>query len=1290
MCAGEPEAMMTSGFMLDMSEKLLLEKPELPTSDQIGTFSLPIASESGQFDFGDEIYLFGDEDDALIAGTKDAAMVSSQRLSSILLPTFPYPQLSQNRLERVMQECDYFKTKPCESMRSQCESPKYYRPRRPEEFNKRETHCITGEHNPSIIKVDDHSCSYVLYWSRMGDAVVLFHAHIVCETKECDEGDTIRYRIERVTCTSENSDYEGSSCLKTWFYDDDDDDGTEMFSQRRITHVLEGGIPTDSSKCSKCCNTPRTLYVMEGSAGKERIAKVSSFWYDDKTNDVRENMGQNEQRAHESGIRQYIKQTCMTMKCGSRSGKAYVGTFRKDYGENNVRVFTFKEPTQAHRCGDIQVIHLCVPETGQHEFSIVYNKVEPEGPLHVALLRGVMHDGYTHKMPFFTIKSFEPVPCSTKNEVRAVKEIITRPTSDDHSEKWTRIYINSDNAEECLRKISDVAMDILFASDEYSAFIRQNKKDGSYAGEIQQFLKIQNSTILQGYMSVPDFPPGVTNTESFCIAPPLCEYIENSVDGTKSRYVEQKAKVYMKRDAESADFNSKYETWISEKLKETKTDDDAEGGASGPFWYAEIDKRGNIFWFKRSKHGRALLRRRYNTAGLCVEYFVGSKKDALGERVIWLHELLPCGVTRITHFGNVVWPCKGTKQKVVRSFGMTIPVYNAGAALYKFDASMTWTADEQSIGCPLHQHLQPIPPRKSSSKPTDHHKSFHIMELWEVFSFPRQQRTEVAFTCDLFEGLISFSDKDDAEPLSWHICYKRLCKISNRRAGVQIHGHFKYCSRIDDFVVIPESVSAPKSVAGEYSKDEYARMCSQALGYATGNVHPVMSLLKSLYLFLSKTYAKTEATKYHEHENDEDQFSIRSSENEGFTCKSEHRDQRNKQSKKEKRRAKKREKIETMINETDNVSPEKEREMLKKEQVIMYAKRLAATAEGMRRIRNYCYVNKQKTLHRSLLLLRNKKLVVCRKRVSFTRLVEWCALSASSTKHTRAAQLAWCHTVMLNALSNMTRYAKHRTESSSKRMVTHSLIVMVKRQLHVMWKRMFLLKFRRWHTLSRSDKKNLATAQRSWCNTVMHHALSSMALYAKRRMRYCLKRMRAHIMDSSHVINELSSKLRIEEERTETMLWKTNELENELQVLQEDHSNALSKIQQLRGHNLTTLSTSCIRDLVCINETATASLKKELLNREMEEMRSQLQKEMQVKMEAALASSSSSPCRSPSSMSPVPQVKECVVCGEENVEKWVLLMPCKHICVCEVCVKKSLKNCPLCRADIDTHDVVFL
>ena len=55
----------------------------------------------------------------------------------------------------------------------------------------------------------------------------------------------------------------------------------------------------------------------------------------------------------------------------------------------------------------------------------------------------------------------------------------------------------------------------------------------------------------------------------------------------------------------------------------------------------------------------------------------------------------------------------------------------------------------------------------------------------------------------------------------------------------------------------------------------------------------------------------------------------------------------------------------------------------------------------------------------------------------------------------------------------------------------------------------------------------------------------------------------------------------------------------------------------------------------------------------------------------------------------------CVVCRDNN--KSVLVLPCKHICLCVDCARKVVEHpnpvrrvCPLCRADIETVMNVFL
>ena len=50
--------------------------------------------------------------------------------------------------------------------------------------------------------------------------------------------------------------------------------------------------------------------------------------------------------------------------------------------------------------------------------------------------------------------------------------------------------------------------------------------------------------------------------------------------------------------------------------------------------------------------------------------------------------------------------------------------------------------------------------------------------------------------------------------------------------------------------------------------------------------------------------------------------------------------------------------------------------------------------------------------------------------------------------------------------------------------------------------------------------------------------------------------------------------------------------------------------------------------------------------------------------------------------------KLCVICQVQ--EKTVLLLPCRHLCLCEKCsLRKELKDCPLCRLAIEDKIRVF-
>mmetsp|Transcript_10523 Transcript_10523/g.13340 ORF Transcript_10523/g.13340 Transcript_10523/m.13340 type:complete len:86 (-) Transcript_10523:38-295(-) len=49
----------------------------------------------------------------------------------------------------------------------------------------------------------------------------------------------------------------------------------------------------------------------------------------------------------------------------------------------------------------------------------------------------------------------------------------------------------------------------------------------------------------------------------------------------------------------------------------------------------------------------------------------------------------------------------------------------------------------------------------------------------------------------------------------------------------------------------------------------------------------------------------------------------------------------------------------------------------------------------------------------------------------------------------------------------------------------------------------------------------------------------------------------------------------------------------------------------------------------------------------------------------------------------------CIVC--EECEKNTLLLPCRHLCLCEKCAKlENMLHCPLCRCEIKEKIKVFL
>ena len=51
------------------------------------------------------------------------------------------------------------------------------------------------------------------------------------------------------------------------------------------------------------------------------------------------------------------------------------------------------------------------------------------------------------------------------------------------------------------------------------------------------------------------------------------------------------------------------------------------------------------------------------------------------------------------------------------------------------------------------------------------------------------------------------------------------------------------------------------------------------------------------------------------------------------------------------------------------------------------------------------------------------------------------------------------------------------------------------------------------------------------------------------------------------------------------------------------------------------------------------------------------------------------------------EVDTCCICLDGK--KSVVLLPCRHLCLCEKCNSPSLKKCPICRSTIESRMVVF-
>lgn len=1278
--------MMTTEFMLDFSERSISSLPGFLDCGKMKTFNL----------CNKVLEIHSDE--------KERPLLSSWTGEMITLAVYPCPEGTELMTQEIMYEIAHTTRRA---------SGTYLRPpdRRHEDLHRRvamDLNTTIVSENLSLVTDTDTSWSLLLSWGKFSPQShwgsyksgcrVEFYAHVVryrCE-REC--GQRPLYRVDRVTCVLCG---DPNVVIKTWFYDDDEEEESENeeFSvcqrPRRVTHILEGG----RSVC-ECLHIDMdcTMYIMDGPSGKEKIQKIVDFHDTDVF--TMEHAEFDEHRPVKS---------CTTTGIHRVTGEVFVAEHRREFqGINNISVFTFTEPCGSQTIGDIKTLSFQVPQLGSNEYLILYKTDKGSTSPRVALMQGRMHDNYSFNRAFDCRVTYERTPPPDENDIRISAQIVFRPRDDGSECTFRRFYIYPDNMESCMGAIAKAVV---------SAVSKKRNVTEDYKDALYRFVENEWDGIVNAKIA-PLLPYHVMNTGSFTVTLPCaCEFTElsqlsSSEDedqghgegshGTSckySQYVEYRAEC----DARDQVDVEKHQMWKESMLLEIQADEYADGGADSPFWYAEVDgASGNVFFFKKDNQGRALLRRKVNTDNFHIEYFLGSPVADQGERVVWSYELLPCNMRRITHVGYAVDPCIGNNLNFTRSMFLTLPVYNTASALNTFDASMSWEGEEAIDGMPFRLNGETFKLHKNDACPkipTDRCQ----MDLWELFSFPHENRTHLVFTIrdvqgERVEGYIQFSMCDSTLPLEWKITYKRRCEQSNRNAGVQMYGFFKP-SR-GRLVTAQTSVSAPPDVIAQYKEGEFDEMCAFACENTSCKDHPILGIVESAIQFLvcGKSYVNKIRNKK---ENDGDVHAEVRVEGKDVIidvpaqevvkiCRpmteKQHRvakgkesqgdvpEQKRRYNKRARDRAKKRERVENTMRMIENVSPEKHHEMTDKCMLCVLKNELNAKTEVLMKLHDHKRQGIRMATGVAWAKARSTKVLYN----TFCRMLRWSQASRSMMiaydSYLRTVA-QWQYTSKCNALCNMRSYAKQRNRIKVK-------MQNLSREIALQTEIDRLVQENRAH----EDHKQVL------CRQVQ--LLSS-----------DLKQCRKDLTCANETISEQDCTLVALEQRCGDLC---GDLEKRNEELKEHNSSLLTEINQLvqggtaimRWDHITcdlgVLKLSYLEELLAVQKTAGIAIEKEVAKRhedalraDMEEkfkqqIRAQVEQEVKQEMQDQM-SQSVSPCESPGSN----QVKECAICFKADVESWAMMVPCNHVVLCVDCAI-GLSKCPYCSAEATGFARVFL